>query len=89
MEELLNKNIIKFENSSIHFIIDNNDNIYFNGKDVASALGYANKKKAIIDHVDNDDKIKLEDINISIDVDKHPHSMYRQKSYENMIFSAD
>ncbi|MBP3612154.1 MAG: Bro-N domain-containing protein, partial [Rikenellaceae bacterium] len=30
---------------------------YFVGKDVASALGYINPNKAMIDHVDNEDKL--------------------------------
>ena len=30
---------------------------YFVGKDVASALGYTNPNKAMIDHVDNEDKL--------------------------------
>lgn len=29
---------------------------YFVGKDVAEILGYSNPRKAIIDHVDNEDK---------------------------------
>ena len=29
---------------------------YFVGKDVAEILGYSNPRKALIDHVDNDDK---------------------------------
>ena len=30
---------------------------YFVGKDVASALGYINPNKAMVDHVDNEDKL--------------------------------
>ena len=33
-----------------------NDEPYFIGKDVAVVLGYSNPRKAIIDHVDEDDK---------------------------------
>lgn len=33
------------------------DEIYFVGKDVAKILGYSNTRKAIIDHVDDEDKI--------------------------------
>lgn len=33
-----------------------NDEPWFVGKDVAEALGYSNPRKAIIDHVDEDDK---------------------------------
>ena len=33
-----------------------NDEPYFVGKDVAMILGYINPRKAVIDHVDDDDK---------------------------------
>ena len=33
-----------------------NDEPYFVGKDVAMILGYTNRRKAVIDHVDDDDK---------------------------------
>ena len=36
------------------FVIDNEP--WFVGKDVAEILGYTNKRKAILDHVDDDDK---------------------------------
>lgn len=36
--------------------ITDNDGIYFVGKDVAEILGYANTRKALIDHVDLEDK---------------------------------
>ena len=37
-------------------------NPWFQGLDVASVLGYTNSRKAIIDHVDDDDKHKLEEL---------------------------
>lgn len=36
--------------------ITDNDGIYFVGKDVAEILGYTNPRKALIDHVDLEDK---------------------------------
>ena len=36
--------------------VEINGEIYFVGKDVAEILGYTNSRKAIIDHVDEDDK---------------------------------
>lgn len=36
--------------------ITDNDGIYFVGKDVAEILGYANTRKALADHVDDEDK---------------------------------
>lgn len=38
-------------------VIDKNGVAWFVGKDVASILGYANPSKAIIDHVDDEDKM--------------------------------
>ena len=50
----------KFENELLNVKIGcfiNNDNeIYFRGKDVATALGYENTTKAIIDHVKDEYK---------------------------------
>lgn len=43
------------EFGQIRTITDNNG-IYFVGKDVAEILGYANPRKALIDHVDLEDK---------------------------------
>lgn len=36
--------------------MNNDDEIQFVGKDVAEKLGYSNTRKAIIDHVDEEDK---------------------------------
>ena len=36
--------------------IDDKQNIWFRGKDIATILGYSNTRKAIWDHVDNEDK---------------------------------
>ena len=33
-----------------------NGETFFVGKDVATALGYSNTRKALIDHVDNEDR---------------------------------
>ena len=77
---MIEKNQIKFENEQIHFVIDNADKIYFNAKDIASVLGYSNKKKAIIEHVDTDDKFMLRDLNLEEKIKKHPQSMYINES---------
>ena len=49
-----------FENKdmglSVKVVLDVNGNPWFKGKDVASALGYVNSRKAIADHVHPDDK---------------------------------
>lgn len=54
----MNSQLQIFENpefGKIRTILINGE-IYFVGKDVATALGYANTRKAIIDHVDEEDK---------------------------------
>ena len=38
-------------------VIEQDGETWFVGKDVAEILGYENSSKALIDHVDNDDKL--------------------------------
>lgn len=78
--ETLRKNYVKFEDVEISVIIDNDDNVWFSGTDVANALSYKDTKKAIKNNVDNDDKINLEDINIDLPPNKHPQSIYISES---------
>ena len=54
---LLN-NIQVFTNSEFNSIrtFNINGNPWFVGKDIAEALGYSNSRKALIDHVDDEDK---------------------------------
>ena len=44
-----------FENNTVRTLTIDNEP-YFVGKDVAIILGYSNSRKAISDHVDDDDK---------------------------------
>ena len=39
--------------------IDKQQNIWFRGKDVAEILGYSNTKKAVLNHVESDDKQQI------------------------------
>lgn len=41
-----------------------NGDPWFVGKDVAVALGYSNPRKALIDHVDSDDKMQNDEVTI-------------------------
>lgn len=52
-------NISTFNNPAFGSVraVSVNDEPYFAGKDVATALGYTNTQKAIRDHVDNEDKL--------------------------------
>ena len=47
--------IFNFEHNEVRTILVN-DEPYFVGKNVASVLGYSNTQKAILTHVDAEDK---------------------------------
>ena len=51
-----------FETMDITMIQDDDHEIWFKGRDLASILGYSNTEKAIRTHVDDDDKCKMADI---------------------------
>lgn len=78
--ENLEKNFIKFDSSSINVIIDEDEILWFNANEIAVTLGYKYPKDAIIKNVDKEDKIQLENMNINIKIDKHPHSIYINES---------
>ena len=69
-----------FENSSFKvqcFCVDGNP--WFRGLDIATVLGYTNSRKAIIDHVDEDDKRKLEELqgrNETLRLDSNEKTQY-------------
>lgn len=86
----LEENYIKFENSKILTILDNVGKLWFGGTDSASALDYKDPKKAIQRHVDDDDKVKLNDINTDIKLDKHPHSIFiSEGGLYGLIFKSE
>ena len=43
-------------------IIKKDDDVWFRAKTVSSILGYSNKRKAIIKHVDEEDKCSLNEL---------------------------
>jgi prophage antirepressor-like protein len=59
----IENNYIKFENNTIHIIIDNNNKLWFNANDSAKAIGYIDRRDAIKRHVNKKDKIQKRDIN--------------------------
>ena len=81
-------NIKKFNNNdlglSVDTFIDNKQNIYFKGKDVASALGYSNTKKALVNHVPDKNKIEYQNMNGVVKQDPfiniHPHTIFITES---------
>ena len=60
---------------------------YFVGKDVAEALGYSNSRKALIDHVDEEDKKDGVTIRDSIGRDQNP-VLINESGVYSLVFSS-
>jgi prophage antirepressor-like protein len=73
-------NIINFESHKIIVIIDNNNIIWFNAKQICTSLGYKQSKKAISNIVELVDKIQLKNMNISFEIQQQPDSIYINES---------
>ena len=73
-------NTINFENHKIIIIIDNNNIIWFNGKQIALSLNYKEPKKIIKKNVEKIDKIQLKNMNISFTMYQQPNSIYINES---------
>lgn len=52
--ELIKK--FNYEDNKVR-VVEKNGEIYFVGKDIANILGYTNSRKALLDHVDEEDKL--------------------------------
>lgn len=63
--------LFNFEEHEVRTLLINNEP-YFVGKDVAEILGYSNNRKAINDHVDEEDKMDGVTIRDSIGRDQKP-----------------
>lgn len=61
-----------FDSASLRTMTDENGDPWFVGKDVAAILGYTNPRKALIDHVDDEDKTDGVTIRDSIGREQHP-----------------
>ena len=53
--------VFKYEETE-YSVIKCKDDIWFRGKTIAEILGYATQRKAILDHVDPEDKRKLSEL---------------------------
>ena len=53
--------VFNYEGASVR-VIDRDGDPWFVGKDVAEVLGYSNPSKALIDHVDEEDKLNNESL---------------------------
>jgi len=78
--DTLEENYIKFENSTIQVIIDNNDKLWFKANDLANSLGYLDVKDAIKKHVDKNNKIQLKYIKHNSNIKGHPQTSYINES---------
>lgn len=74
--DTLSKNYILFENSIISVIIDNDDKLWLNSRELAKAIGYSDPKSAIKVHTDKDDRIQLKNINHSININQQLQTVY-------------
>lgn len=72
----IKNNLLIFNNKKIEIIIDLDNILWFNAKEVCDALGYKSSIDAIKDNVERENKIKLELINIKHKVKRHPHTIY-------------
>ena len=73
-------NTINFENYKIIVIIDNNNIIWFNAKQICSSLKYKQAKQTIINNVEKIDKIQLKNMNITFELQQQPDSIYINES---------
>ena len=78
-------------NCNIKCVLSGSD-VWFRGKDIANALGYENTTKAIRDHVEEEDKSKLEELdkNDSFSLTYHDKiTIYINESgLYNLIFTS-
>ena len=58
--------LFNFENHEVRSLLLNNEP-WFIGKDVADVLGYSNSRKAMADHVDDEDKEVLTSRNVTLE----------------------
>ena len=72
---------------NIHYIIDNDNKLWFRAVDVATVLNYQNTRKAIIDHVDDDDKTTYEEVHRHRNVSLRSNQAPENASHPNPIFT--
>jgi prophage antirepressor-like protein/predicted GIY-YIG superfamily endonuclease len=84
-------NTINFEKHKIIIIIDNNNNIWFNAKQICTSLNYKQAKRTITKTVEKSDKIQLKNMNIGFEIKQQPDSIYINESglYSLLISSKN
>lgn len=78
--------LFNFENHEVRSLLINSEP-YFVGKDVASILGYSNPRKAIADHVDDEDKTDGVTIRDSIGREQRPVCINESGLYSLILSS--
>ena len=73
-------NTITFENNKIIIIIDNDNEIWFNAKQICVSLKYKDTKQVISKNVEKEDKIQLKNMSINFKVQQQPDSIYINES---------
>ena len=78
--------LFNFESNQVRTLLID-DEPWFVGKDVAEILGYSNPRKAIIDHVDDEDKTDGVTIRDSIGREQHPMCINESGLYSLVLSS--
>lgn len=73
-------NTINFEKHKIIIIIDNNNIVWFNAKQICGSLEYKQAKQTVINNIEKSDKIQLKNMNISFEIQQQPDSIYINES---------
>lgn len=76
-----------FNSAPLRTLTDENCDPWFVGKDVATILGYTNPRKALIDHVDDEDKTDGVTIRDSIGREQHP-TVINESGMYSLILSS-
>jgi superfamily II DNA or RNA helicase len=80
---------IFFENNKIMVIIDNNNIIWFNAKQICLSLEYKYPKETVTHNVDKENKIQLKNININFKIRQQPDSMYiNETGIYSLLFAS-
>lgn len=86
--------IFNYSDDSVVRVIGNTNNPWFNGKDIATILGYVIARKAIRDHIDEEDKsslnqLKQRGVQIRPLSNLQPHSVWINESgLYSLIFNS-
>jgi prophage antirepressor-like protein len=78
--ETLENNYILFDAHTICIVIDTNNKLWFNARDLINSLGYSDVKDVIRQYVNNADKTQLKHITHTQFINSHPNSIFINES---------